>query len=507
MVKKKGFHSISIEGQIFIAKIKALPKFESQRKFPAFEMINMNIIMNIPEKLKSKKESILIISLAMISVMYQLAFYDVLEFHRDELLYFSLGEHLDFGYHSVPPIIGLIAYVSTKVFGYTLFAAKFFPAMASGILIYLSSLIINELKGGPFAQFLSAIGIMGSILFARASGLFQPVIFDILFWTFSIYFIIKYINTNLPKYIIYLGIVIGVGFLNKYNILFLVISLLMVIPFTPFRRIFRLKQFYLALTIAFIVVLPNLIWQFIHHFPVISHLSELQDTQLDKMSPGTFLLEQLLMILPSTVVAIPGLIYLLFARRIKEFRITGILSLVVLVLFLLLHGKSYYTAGIYPLLIASGATYFEYLFRKTYWRVLLVAVLLISEWLLLPMGKPIYGSQKLVHYFDQMEKVSGNNSVRRDEDNQYHKLPQDYSDMLGWNELTDITHKAWIKVEDKKSCIIFCDNYGEAGAITIIGNKYNLPKPLSFNDNFKYWIPMSFETEIKELISDFLTPS
>ena len=456
--------------------------------------------MNIKDKLRNKKESILIISLAAISVIYQLAFYDVLEFHRDELLYFSLGQHLDFGYHSVPPFIGLLAFISTRLFGYTLFAAKFFPAIAGGLLIWVSSLIAKELKGGLFAQFLTATGIMGSILFARAFGLFQPVPFDILFWTLSLYLIIKYINTDLNKYLLFLGISIGFGFLNKYNILFLVFSFLLVIPFTKYRKIFVSKYIYFSILIAFVIVLPNLIWQIAHQFPVIRHMTELRNSQLVNMSLSTFLLEQLLMILPATLIAIPGIVYLLFASQMKKFRLPGFISITVLMIFILLQGKGYYTAGIYPLLIASGAVFFENLIKKSYFRAILVIALIYLEGLILPIGKPIYGPEKLVRYFDNMEKVTGNNSARRFEDNQYHQLPQDYADMLGWNEFAELTNRAWQKVENKTSCIIYCENYGEAGAITILGKKYNLPNAISFNDNFRYWIPKSFETEITELI-------
>ncbi len=137
--------------------------------------------------IKKSNDRILLLIISFISVIFQLSFYSLFEFHRDELLYFSLGQHLALGYHSVPPFIGFLAFVSTKLFGYTLFAAKFFPALAGGILIYLSGIIAKELKGGLYAQILTAISLLVSLLFIRAFGLFQPVVFDILFWTLAIY--------------------------------------------------------------------------------------------------------------------------------------------------------------------------------------------------------------------------------------------------------------------------------------------------------------------------------
>jgi hypothetical protein len=458
-------------------------------------MINRQGFVN-----RLSNKNVIISALSFVGIIFHLLFYNCLEFHRDELLYFSLGEHLDYGYHSVPPLIGLFAFIATKIFGYTLFAAKIFPAIVTGALIYITALIARELKGNLYAQILTCISILGSILFARAGSLFQPVIFDIFFWTLSVYFIIRYINTNIDRYIIYLGITIGFGFLNKYNILFLVISLLAVLPFTKYRKLFISKELYIGLVLAFIIVLPNLIWQLIHHFPVMTHMAELRSTQLDKMSPITFLSEQLLMIIPATLIVLPGVFYLLMSKNLKAYRILGITSVVVIILFLLLQGKSYYTAGIYPTLVAAGAVFYEKTIRNLILRIGVISVLIYLIWLFIPMSIPVYLPEMMVTYFDKMAKASGNDAIRRYENNQYHQLPQDYADMLGWNELTDITQTAWQMVENKNNCIIFGDNYGEAGAITIIGKKYHLPEAISFNDNFRYWAPKSFNTEITELI-------
>lgn len=90
--------------------------------------------------------------------------------------------------------------------------------------------------------------------------------------------------------------------------------------------------------------------------------------------------------------------------------------------------------------------------------------------------------------------------MRRDENNNYNALPQDYSDMLGWDELVLLADKAWAMVEDKEAAFIYCENYGEAGAIMVIGKKYNLPEAVSFSDNFRYWAPREFDKKINEVV-------
>jgi hypothetical protein len=72
--------------------------------------------------------------------------------------------------------------------------------------------------------------------------------------------------------------------------------------------------------------------------------------------------------------------------------------------------------------------------------------------------------------------------------------------MLGWEELTSIANNAYQMVPDKKACFIYCENYGQAGAITVIGKKYKLPEAISFSESFRYWIPMKFDPDPTSVI-------
>ncbi len=450
--------------------------------------------------IKLKWKGVCISMLAMAGVMIHLLLFRELGFHRDELLFFSLGQHPDFGYFSVPPMIGFLAFVLSKLFGYSLFAAKIVPALLCGVMVWLCAEMAGELGGSFFARFLAAIGFLSSILFLRAFSLFQPVFLDIFFWTVALYFLLRYINTEHRKYLILFGVSVGFGLLNKYNILFLVMAVLVVLPFTRYRKLFRAREFYLAVFVSFIILLPNLIWQLRHGMPVLEHMVELKRTQLNQMGTATFLSEQLLMVFPATLLALPGLIYLLFGSIMQKFKWIGHALLVILLLYLLLHGKSYYSAGIYPLLICSGAVFIERSLSRGFWRAAIVAFLLLFAWMMLPMGIPCKSPEQLVSYFDKVARITHDDAIRRYENNEYRQLPQDYADMLGWEELTVLTNSAWQTVEHKDQCIIFGDNYGEAGAITILGKKYNLPEAISFNDNFRYWVPRTFDKEIIELI-------
>jgi len=100
-----------------------------------------------------------ILFLALFNISIHLLIINNLEYHRDELLYFSLGEHPDFGFATVPPMIGWIALLMEKIFGFSLFSARLIPALLSGVLIFLVSSIAKELGGGLYSRILAGIGI------------------------------------------------------------------------------------------------------------------------------------------------------------------------------------------------------------------------------------------------------------------------------------------------------------------------------------------------------------
>ncbi|MCX6303068.1 MAG: glycosyltransferase family 39 protein [Bacteroidia bacterium] len=438
--------------------------------------------------------------LALFNVILHLVVSYNLEFHRDELLYFSLGQHPGFGYATVPPLIGWIAWLMQNIFGYSLFAVRLFPALLGGVMVFLISALAKELGGSDFSRILAAVGIIISGFGLRTFLLFQPVHIDLLFWTLSFYLVIKYINTKTDKYLILFGIAAGAALLNKYLIGLLFLSFLIIIPFTQYRNIFRNRKFWLGILVGTVIFLPNLVWQIAHGLPVINHFSELVRTQLVNVEKTGFLVEQLLNPMAASILAVAGIIFLFVNKRVKKFRFLGLTVIFIIIFLMFLRGKGYYTQGLYPLLIAAGAVSWERLLKKKWSRILLTVMLIILTLPMLPMGIPVYKTEKLISYFKSLEEKYGMTFGRRFEDGTIHSLPQDYADMLGWEELTAVTSKAWQMVNDKNACFIYCENYGQAGAITVIGKKYGLPEAVCFSESFMYWFPEKFDPDIKSLI-------
>jgi hypothetical protein len=450
--------------------------------------------------LKINYVDVVIAALAVFTVIIHVIFSYNLEFHRDELLYFSLGQHPAFGYATVPPMIGWIAWVMKSIFGYSLFAVRIFPALMGGIMVYLISAVARELGGSGYSRILAALGIILSIIGLRTFLLFQPVHIDLILWTLFFFLVLRYINTSSDKYLIFLGLTAGLALLNKYLIGILFFSFLIIIPFTQYRTLFKNKKLWYGILSGILVFSPNLIWQIVNGLPVIHHLSELKRTQLVNVDQGAFLFEQILMPGIATILTIAGLIFLIFNKKVIKFRFLGFVIISVIITLMLLHGKSYYTQGIFPFLIAAGAVSYGNQLKKTWQQVLLPLLIIILTLPIMPIGIPVYQTEGLVKYFKNIGTKYGMDFVCRFEDNSIHSLPQDYADMLGWEELTRITNEAWQRIPDKKAAFIYGENYGHAGAITVIGKKYGLPEAVCFSESFKFWFPKKFDPDITSMV-------
>jgi hypothetical protein len=441
-----------------------------------------------------------VILLAIFNILIHLLVIGNLEYHRDELLYFSLGEHPAFGFATVPPMIGWLAWLLQIILGHGLFAVRILPALMSGAMILLIAAIAKDLGGSRYARFLSATGFTIAGFSLRTFSLYMPVFLDVFFWTLVIFFLVRYVNSGKEKYLVYFGIAAGFSILNKYLIGVLFAGLLVIVPFTRYRNVFAKRMFWLGIAAGFLICSPNIIWQIVNKLPVVNHMAELERTQLVNVNKVTFLAEQLMMGSFASVLTIAGLIFLFTDRRVVKYRFLGLLVVFVVVALMLLRGKSYYTIGIFPFLIAAGAVSFDYSLKRTWARIALPVILVALTIPGIPVALPVFKEDGLVNYFHILETKYGIIIGRRFEDNSIHSLPQDYADMLGWEELASITDKAYRMITDKKASFIYCENYGQAGAITIIGKKYGLPEPVSFNESFRYWIPKKFDPDITSFI-------
>jgi hypothetical protein len=416
------------------------------------------------------------------------------ELHRDAYLYLAQSDHLAWGYMSIPPAIAVIGRLTQLLFGDSVFSIRLFPALIGAASVVIIGLIVKEMGGKRWAIGLAGAAFILSPAFLRSNSLFQPVSFDQFFWLLSGYFIVKLLRTQNPKFWIPMGVVWGLAFLTKYAIVFFAFAFLLALSLTPERKLFLSKYLLLGLAIGFLIILPNLLWQYHHNWPVVGHLTELRQRQLVHVRALDFLLMQLLMNLHAVLVWLFGLVFLLFLKTGRQFRVLGLTCLTVLLILLLLNGKHYYTLGMYTILFAAGGVAMEKYFVRglSFLKPVTLALMLLIALPIIPYSLPVLTLDKMTVYAEASKKF-GLAGALRWEDGSIHPLPQDYADMTGWQELSEIVSKTYNSLSEgeKSHCVIYAENYGQAGAIKYYGKKHGLPEPVSFHETFVLWGPDS----------------
>ena len=413
----------------------------------------------------------------------------VYELHRDEFLHLNQAQHLAWGYTSVPPFTSWISWIILQL-GNGVFWVKFFPALFGALTLLVVWKTIEELKGGWFALLLGSISIVFSSLI-RINMLYQPNSPDILAWTLLFFTILKYINTENSKWLWYAGITFAFGFLNKYNIVFLLIGLLPAILITEHRTIFRNKQFYYARGLAALLIMPNLIWQYLNGFPVFKHLDELARTQLVNVNRFDFVKEQLLFFMGSLFVILAAFVAFFIYKPFRKYRIFGLSFLFSISLFIYLKAKGYYAIGLYPILLAFGAVYLEQLLSGKRIKYLRPVILGLPVLIFFPMIQIAFPNRTPQEIRQHPEKYKDFGLLRW-EDGKDHDLPQDFADMQGWKELAQKVDLAMASIPDKEHTLIYCDNYGQAGAINYYSKIKNIGA-VSLNADYINWFKLNKE--------------
>lgn len=409
------------------------------------------------------------------------------ELHRDEYLYLDQADHLAFGYISVPPFTALLSKLIFMLGG-GIFWIRFFPALFGACTLVFAWLITETIGGRTMAKVVVSLAFLFSV-YARLNILYQPNSFDIFIWTAAFYFFVKYLKTMDAVWIYVLALALAVGMYNKYTVAFLAAGIVAGLLLTEKRKTFGMKAFWLALLVALIILLPNIIWQITHHFPVIDHMRVLNETQLVNISYSGFLKGQVMIQTGSVVLTIAGIVSLFRYRPFSMYRSAGISFVFIFLLFLFLRAKDYYTLGLYPVMISFGTVFLEKTLGNRYRQIVfsvIIAVNIVIFVLILRFLFPVLRPEKIVEERETFEKIG----LLRWEDGKIHMLPQDFSDMTGWKEMADKALAAYSRIPEDElpNTLVYCDNYGETGALNYF-NKGKMKEAYSFNTDYIYWLP------------------
>lgn len=427
-------------------------------------------------------------------------------YFRDEFDYIACGRHPSWGYVDQPPLLPILARIFMGVFGDSLRSVRLLPALSSAALIVLTGVSARELGGKRFAVALSAVAVLvGPIYLSGGSLLTTNCDLGVLLWTGCLYFAILAIKRDQPRYWLWFGVVAGMGLEEKYSIVVLGLAVVGGLLLTGQRRLLLNQWMWRGGLAALLIFLPNLLWNMHNDWPFVQLMRNIRAEGRDVvLSPWQFFLQQMLLThFVSAVIWIVGVSALLVARRFKPYRFLGWAYLVSFVVFVVLKGKNYYLAPIYPAYEAAGAKVIDEAidrFHQSWLKPSIVVLVLATGAVFAPLAMPILPIGQFIPYMNWLPiKVP-----RSEYDHARVALPQHYADQFGWNEIVGKTAEAWqrIPASDREDCGIFGQDYGQAGAIDFLGAKYGLPNALSGDRTWWLWGPRGYSGDCLIVLGD-----
>jgi hypothetical protein len=409
-------------------------------------------------------------------------------YFRDEFYYIACSDHLAWGYVDHPPLSIVILWLNRIFLGDSVFALRLLPAAAVAGLVYLTGLVVRELGGGRFAQFIACVAVVFAPVYLAVSSFYSMNVFEPLFWIGSAYVLIRILNTGNEKGWLLFGAIAGLGLQNKLGMLFFGLALVVGLAITSQRKQMASKWFWMGGLVALILFSPNLLWQATHDWATVEFMRNAQQWKNAPLSLLEFLSAQILFQHP---IALPlwlaGLSAFFLHNNLEKYRFFGIAYIVLLVLFVMQRGKPYYLSPVYPLLLSAGAVVFEDLAKRKNRSVfvrLYVGMLLAGGLITLPLWVPILSVETYVRYSNHLGLQPPRMERHRDT-----MLPQVFADRFGWKEMVAEVARAYhsLTPEEQSEATIYTQNYGEAGAIDFFGGRYNLPKAISGHNNYWLW--------------------
>jgi hypothetical protein len=435
--------------------------------------------------------------LAALTVFTHFLFNRQYGYFRDELYYAACGEHLAWGYVDHAPLVAFASAWSRALLGDSLFALRLLPALSAAPKVLLGGWIAREVGGGKFSQFFAALLVLLAPIYLTFDNFLSMNAFEPVFWTCCAAIVLRILNGGNPRLWLLFGLVAGLGLLNKHSMLFFGSGLALGLLLTPARTQFARIEIWLGAAIAFLVFLPNLLWEIRHGYPTIALLHTVIGSKYTTVSPLSFVAEQFLLVNPlAAPVWLAGLWFFLADRQGRKYAALAIAYLVVLAEMLVLHGKIYYLAPAYLMLLAAGAVWWERKIlsgAKAWLKPAVIAPVVISGMVAAPLAMPILPVAAAVKYcrFFGVQEVKVEN-VPLD------SLPQLFGDMFGWPEQVQALFRAFhsLPAEEQSRAVLLAYNYGEAGAIDYFGKRYGLPKAISGHNQYGYWGPRGASGEV-----------
>jgi 4-amino-4-deoxy-L-arabinose transferase-like glycosyltransferase len=409
-------------------------------------------------------------AIAALQLAVLLAFAGRYGYHRDELYFIVAGSHPAFGYPDQSPLVPLLCWAMNAIAPGSLLLLRTPSALAATATTTLAALIARELGGGTRAQIIGALCTACSGFALAVAHLVSTTTFDMLSTTLLGWLVVRAVLRQSQVALILAGLVVGVGVEAKPQVGLVAVVMVVALAVLGPRELLRSRAAAGGLLIAVALAAPYIIWQQAHGWPQLKVAGNIAGSQ--EGGRAGFFPFQLVMVSPVLVPAWWMGLRTPFRRpALRPLRFITLTYVIMAGLYFLGNGHAYYLASLYPTLLGLGAPEVAGWTRRGARRTAVLAIgVAASAGISSVIALPLLPERDL-----QGSVVMALNPAQ--------------GEMVGWPRFVATVTRAWhrIPAADRAETAIFTANYGEAGAIDLLGRADHLPRAFSGHNGFSEW--------------------
>ena len=406
-------------------------------------------------------------------------------FFRDELYFIICGFHPQFGYVDQPPLVPLLA-AATQVFGHSLLLLRAVPALFAAGGVFVTCLLAAEYGGGAYAQTLAAVIFFFTGVLSNFGMKVSPDEVGLFTWPLMAYLAVRIVKGGNATLWMWFGAVAGISIESKYSVIFFLLALIAGMLATPARASLRTPWFAAGAALGALIALPNLLWQLHYGLPMLELLRAGQQGKNLIVGPAMYLFQEIIITgLFLAAVWIAGLVWLL---RSPQFRFLAFAYIVLIAEMIVFHGKHYYPANVYPILIAAGGVAIEtWTSGFLVLRVPVVLLALCAGLAFAPFDLPVLPEATFVSYSNRLSALLHipRGATATEHHREDSSLPGDWADMHGWTEMATAVASVYdaLPPQDRARAVAVAGNYGEASAVAFF-----TPRVPVISGHNQYWL-------------------
>ena len=397
-------------------------------------------------------------------------------FHGDEFYFVVTGRHLQAAAPDNPMLVPYLAAGWYALVGGHLWAFRILPALAIGAYVLVGALTARTYGLGRRGQVAAAIAVALTSAPLATGHLFETTTFDLLASAVTLWLLIRALRDEDGRWgpWVAVGVAAGIAMEIKVLIALVLLCCLIAILLLGPRRALAGPRPWVAAGIAVLIGAPNLIWQAVHGFPMLSVAANIAGGgSTSSTSRGLLIPSVLLDIGPIiSIVFVVGLVVLLRRERRRRDGWLAAAFLLFVLLLLVTGGKAYYSGSFDPAVLAAGAgPVLDWVLRgRLVRRIAVVAVLVVSviitAVLTLPLatpGTPLFAVARAVN--------------------------PDLASELGWPAyVRDVDQVASsLSPAERSRTVIAAQSYALAGAVDILGPGTGVALPTVYSGHNAYW--------------------